>query len=134
MERQARQQGITELLQRVLPRAFLACLAVCLGSGILLLFQYRPFGDVFANVEEISSLAPFGFFFRRLHYFSGQGCTALALLHMLEHCLRGSYHRMSVPAWIRLGASLVFASDSCSPASFSRLTRRRYRPPPSWRA
>jgi ubiquinol-cytochrome c reductase cytochrome b subunit len=92
---------------RTLPGAFLACLVVCLGSGILLLFQYRPFGDVFQSVEEITSLAPFGFFFRRLHFYSGQACAVLALLHLLDHYRRRSYERLRMSAWSKLGASLA---------------------------
>ena len=76
-------------LWHALSGAFLACLAACAASGMVLLVQYRPMGDVFHNVEEITTLIPYGFFFRRLHYYSGQACVLLALAHLAHHVWAG---------------------------------------------
>ncbi|MBW2046988.1 MAG: cytochrome b N-terminal domain-containing protein [Deltaproteobacteria bacterium] len=89
-----------------LPRLGLASLALCLGSGIILVFYYRPMGNVFQNVEEITTLVPFGWFFRQLHYGSGQLFVILMLLHTLDHFLRKRYRIYGFKEWVFLISSL----------------------------
>ena len=89
-----------------LPRIGLSALIVCLASGIILLFYYRPMGNVFQNVEEISTLVPYGWFFRQLHYGSGQVFVILMLLHTLDHFIRKRYTIYPVREWIFLIVSL----------------------------
>jgi ubiquinol-cytochrome c reductase cytochrome b subunit len=91
---------------RYLPRLGLASLLLCIGSGIILSFQYRPLGNVFRNVEEITTLVPFGRFFRQLHYGSGQLFVLLMLLHTLEHFLKRRYRSFSGLQWTWLILSL----------------------------
>lgn len=90
-----------------LPALFLAVLFLCLSSGVVLLSQYRPFGDVFGNVEEIYGVIPFGFFIRRIHYFSGHLCVILALMHVMYYFSMKKYSRSSVTLWSRLNCSLA---------------------------
>ncbi|MFC1491727.1 cytochrome b N-terminal domain-containing protein [Nitrospinota bacterium] len=85
-----------------MPRLGLASLLVCLLSGLVLTYQYHPFGNVFKNVEEITTVIPYGFFFRRLHYASGQLFVILVLLHSTDHFLRRRYRRYSVRKWALL--------------------------------
>ena len=93
-----------------LPRLSLAALIICLVSGVVLAFQYRPFGNVFQNVEEITTLVPYGFFFRRLHYASGEVFAILVLLHVADYFFRSAYKRQSFFDWFQLGlgAALCF--------------------------
>ena len=92
---------------RLVSSLFLVCLLACAASGLILLVQYRPMGDVFQNVEQITTLAPYGFFFRRLHYFSGQACAILALAHMAYHLWLGTGNRMRPVPWLRLVGGLA---------------------------
>jgi ubiquinol-cytochrome c reductase cytochrome b subunit len=85
-----------------LPRLAFASLLLCMVSGIVLAFHYRPFGNVFESVEEITTVIPYGFFFRGLHYASGQIFAILTLLHVLDYFLRRRYRTYSLWKWLLL--------------------------------
>lgn len=89
-----------------LPRLGLSALILCIASGIVLAFYYRPMGDVFRNVEEITTLVPYGWFFRQLHYGAGQMFVILMLLHTLDHFVRKRYRRYAPREWTSLVVSL----------------------------
>ena len=89
-----------------LPRLGLSSLILCLVSGLVLVFYYRPMGNVFQNVEEITTLVPYGWFFRQLHYGAGQLFVILMLLHTLDHFLRKRYRSYLFKEWILLIFSL----------------------------
>lgn len=80
---------------------------ICLASGIVLTFQYRPMGNVFQNVEEITTTIPYGWFFRQLHYGSGQAFVVLMLIHALDHFVQKRYRRFPPGQWILLVLSLA---------------------------
>ena len=88
------------------PRLGLASLILCIISGVILTFYYRPMGDVFQNVEEITTLVPYGWFFRQLHYASGQVFVMLMLIHTVDHFLRRRYRVYSAGEWNLLIVSL----------------------------
>ncbi len=88
------------------PRLGLASLMLCIISGIVLTFYYRPMGNVFQNVEEITTLVPYGWFFRQLHYASGQVFVILMLIHTGDHFLRRRYRMYSGGQWTLLIVSL----------------------------
>lgn len=90
-----------------LPRIGLSTLIICLASGIILAFYYRPMGDVFKNVEEITSHVPFGWFFRQLHYAAGQLFVILMLLHTLDHFLKRRYAHYPLKVWVYLVLAVV---------------------------
>jgi ubiquinol-cytochrome c reductase cytochrome b subunit len=90
-----------------LPRLGLSALMLCLASGIVLLFHYRPMGNVFRNVEEITTLVPYGWFFRQLHYGAGQVFVILMLLHTLDHLVRRRYRMYPFKDWVCLTLSLA---------------------------
>jgi ubiquinol-cytochrome c reductase cytochrome b subunit len=90
-----------------LPRLGLSALILCLVSGMVLIFYYRPMGNVFQNVEEITTLVPYGWFFRQLHYGAGQVFVILMLLHTLDHFARKRYRRYALREWTSLITSLV---------------------------
>ena len=89
-----------------LPRLGLSALFLCLFSGIVLIFYYRPMGNVFQNVEEITTLVPYGWFFRQLHFASGQLFVILMLIHTVDHFHRKRYRLYPVGQWQRLIFSL----------------------------
>jgi len=89
-----------------LPRIGLSALIVSLASGLILAFYYRPMGDVFRNVEEITSLVPYGWFLRQLHYVAGQAFVILMLIHTGDHFLKKRYRTYAATQWILLILSL----------------------------
>jgi len=89
-----------------LPRIGLSCLILCLISGLVLVFYYRPLGNVFRNVEEITTLVPYGYFFRQIHYASGQLFVILMLVHTMDQFLRRRYHSYFTVEWTFLIFSL----------------------------
>ncbi len=89
------------------PKLGLASLILSILSGIILTFYYRPTGNVFQNVEEITTLVPYGWFFRQLHYASGQVFVILMLIHTGDHFLRKRYRGYSWAEWAILTISLV---------------------------
>lgn len=90
-----------------IPRISLSALLVCFISGIILTCQYYPFGNVFRNVEEITTVIPYGFFFRRLHYASGQLFVVLMLIHIVDHFMKRRYKGFSVGKWAGLVIPLI---------------------------
>ncbi len=89
-----------------LPRLGLSALFLCLLSGVVLTFYYRPFGNVFQNVEEITTLVPYGWFFRQLHFAAGQLFVILMLVHTMDHFQRRQYRLYPTAQWQRLIFSL----------------------------
>jgi len=89
-----------------LPRLGLSALILCLVSGIILTFYYRPMGNVFKNVEEITTLVPYGWFLRQFHYISGQVFVILMLIHTVDHFLKKRYRTYSTWQWSLLVLSL----------------------------
>jgi ubiquinol-cytochrome c reductase cytochrome b subunit len=63
-------------------------------------------GNVFQNVEEITTLVPYGWFFRQLHFASGQLFVILMLIHAVDHFHRKRYRLYPVGQWQRLIFSL----------------------------
>lgn len=96
-------------ISRVLPRAALATGLISIGSGLILAFQYRPYANVFAHVEAMTTLIPYGWFFRRLHFLSGEACVVLTLLHVLDHFVRGNDRLVSLAEWARLWLASALA-------------------------
>lgn len=98
---------IINTISLYLPRLGLSALILCIASGMVLVFYYRPMGNVFQNVEEITTLVPYGWFFRQLHYGAGQVFVILMLLHTLDHFVRKRYRRYALREWISLIVSLA---------------------------
>ncbi len=108
------QNYITTLLKQFLPKlqenrsglplAELAWWAFlfALITGVILSFNYRPWGDVFKSVSKLTGWLPYGAFFRRLHYLSGQAFLILTFAHTLEHFLRETYRHIKPQEWTKL--------------------------------
>jgi ubiquinol-cytochrome c reductase cytochrome b subunit len=63
-------------------------------------------GNVFQNVEEITTLVPYGWFIRQFHYASGQVFVVLMFIHTADHFLRRRYRAYPPGRWVVLVASL----------------------------
>jgi len=109
-----------------MPRLGLSALILCLASGVVLVFYYRPMGNVFQNVEEITTLVPYGWFFRQLHYGAGQLFVILMLLHTLDHFLRKRYRTYLFKEWMLLIFSLCLCFLSCSRVLYLKATKRDF--------
>lgn len=107
IDRKTTGTGAAIFLSTALPRLGLASLFICLLSGIILSFYYRPFGNVFQNVEEITSLVPYGWFFRQIHYITGQAFVFLMLFHTADHFIRRRYKLYSAGEWVGLVTALT---------------------------
>ena len=99
-------KNISSEISSYLPRLGLSALFLCLFSGIVLTFYYRPMGNVFRNVEEITTLVPYGWFFRQLHFAAGQFFVILMLIHTMDHFQRKRYRFYPPGQWQRLIFSL----------------------------
>ncbi len=61
-------------------------------TGLLLLLHYVPsIAAAYPSVQEITHVAPYGFFIRNLHYWGGQVMIILVTLHMIRVFLTESY-------------------------------------------
>lgn len=99
--------SISGAVSEVLPGLGLASLALCLVSGGILTLHYRPFGDVFKNMEEITTHLPYGWYFRQVHYITGQAFVVLMLLHTADHFIRRRYRIYRSGTWFNLVLALV---------------------------
>ena len=95
-------------------------------SGVVLVFQYHPFGDVFKNVQEITYCYPYGWFIRALHYWSAELFLVFMLIHIADHLLNGSYTRSRHRRWLYLATSTMLVFFCSLPASSLKETRKGY--------
>lgn len=82
----------------------LICLYVSLLSGLVVALQYNP-KDPFYSVASLELVAPFGAFWRGLHFYSSQAFFFLLVVHLVMVIWENShgYQRMY---WIRLVATV----------------------------
>ena len=85
----------------------LICLYISVLSGIVIGLQYNSH-EPFYSTATIELIAPFGSFWRALHYYSSQGFFLLLLVH-LAMILWKNESRFSRGAWLRLSASIPVA-------------------------
>lgn len=63
-----------------------------LVTGVLLTLRYVPtVASAYPSIQEITHVAPYGFFVRNLHYWAGQAMVALVVLHMVRVFWTGSF-------------------------------------------
>jgi ubiquinol-cytochrome c reductase cytochrome b subunit len=89
-----------------LSHLILPSFVVCIFSGIFLTIHYKPFGNVFRCVEEITTVIPYGFFFRRLHYITGELLLILILIHIGNYFFKRTYKRYRFKEWLKLIVSV----------------------------
>jgi ubiquinol-cytochrome c reductase cytochrome b subunit len=84
--------------------AALISLFLSLLSGVVVALQYDP-AEPWYSTSTIELIAPFGSFWRSLHYFSSQAFFLLLVAHLLVVLWKNEV-RYSRGAWIRLCATL----------------------------
>jgi ubiquinol-cytochrome c reductase cytochrome b subunit len=82
----------------------LICLYVSVLSGIVVALQYDP-ATPFHSSLTIELLAPFGSFWRSMHFYSSQAFFLLLVGHFIAILWKGGYSFSRVE-WIRLTASI----------------------------
>ena len=85
----------------------LVCLYVSILSGIVLALQYNP-SEPFYSSATLELVAPYGRFWRSLHFYSSQAFFLLFLVHLGLILHRKGYVGPR-PAWLRLMANLPIA-------------------------
>jgi ubiquinol-cytochrome c reductase cytochrome b subunit len=71
-------------------------------TGVILSFNYRPWGDVFTSVSKLTGWVPYGAFLRKMHYFFGQSFLLLTLAHTFEHFFKKTFLRIKPREWTKL--------------------------------
>ncbi|MDD2463156.1 MAG: cytochrome b N-terminal domain-containing protein [Desulfobulbus sp.] len=84
--------------------ASLISLFLSILSGIIIALQYDP-AEAWYSTSTIELVAPYGSFWRALHYFSSQAFFLLLVVHLMV-ALWKNEARYSRGAWIRLCATL----------------------------
>ncbi len=70
-------------------------------TGVLLTMRYVPtLSSAYPSIQEITHVAPYGFFVRNIHYWAGQAMVALVVLHMIRVFWTGSFARPRELNWI----------------------------------
>jgi len=85
----------------------LISLYISVISGIIVALQYNP-AEPFHSTSAIELLAPFGSFWRGLHYYSSQAFFLLLLCHFVAITWENT-HYYSRATWVRLSLSLPVA-------------------------
>lgn len=88
-------------------RCFVA-LYLSLFSGLVVALQYDP-GHPFYSSSSLELLAPFGVFWRALHFYASQLFFLTLLLHFLAVVVDNSHLRLPLRPWFSLVASLLAA-------------------------
>jgi ubiquinol-cytochrome c reductase cytochrome b subunit len=86
----------------------LIALYLSLFSGLVVALQYDP-GHPFYASSALELLAPFGVFWRSLHFYASQIFFLTLLLHFLAVVLAKTHLRLPVRHWLSLVASMVAA-------------------------
>lgn len=60
-------------------------------GALLLLYYYPSLSNAYPSIQRVTYYAPFGFFFRNLHYWGGQFMVILVVLHMVRVFWTRSY-------------------------------------------
>lgn len=80
-----------------------------LVTGILLAIQFIPTASAaYRSVSEITTVIPFGFFVRNVHYWAGQLMVVFVTLHALRVVITGAYVPPRHFNWLIGVALLVF--------------------------
>jgi quinol-cytochrome oxidoreductase complex cytochrome b subunit len=70
-------------------------------TGAILMLRYVPsLSESYLSIQDITHIAPYGFFLRNLHYWCGQIMVVLVVLHMVRVFLTGSYADPRRMNWI----------------------------------
>ena len=82
-----------------------AAFVVAAASGAAVAVPYET-QDALGSIAAMLLGNPAGGFFRNVHYWSGQLCLVLTLVHAWDHLRAGTEHRVSRGVWLRLALTL----------------------------
>jgi len=85
-------------------RQSLLCLFISILSGVVIALQYNPATPYYATTT-LELIAPFGSFWRSLHYYSSQAFFLLLLIHFAVILTRGK-KPLPRTSWIRLSTTI----------------------------
>lgn len=86
----------------------MVALYLSLISGVVVALQYDP-AHPYYSVSSLDILAPFGLFWRSLHFYASQLFFLLAILHLLAVIVDRSYESLPFKRWLPLALSMVAA-------------------------
>ncbi len=80
---------------------------ITLGTGILLMFYYKPYPEVaYASIKDIHFVVPTGLFIRNIHRWAAQLMVVAALLHMTRVFYTAAYRAPREYNWV-IGMGLL---------------------------
>jgi quinol-cytochrome oxidoreductase complex cytochrome b subunit len=82
-----------------------AAFVVAAASGVAVAVPYDT-QDAYGSIAAILLANPAGAFFRNVHYWAGQLCLVLTLVHVWDHLRASTEHRVSRAGWLRLALTL----------------------------
>ena len=82
-----------------------AAFVVAAASGAVVAVPYDP-ANAYGSIAAILLANPAASFFRNAHYWSGQICLVLTLLHVWDHLRVRTEGRVGIGAWLRLTVSV----------------------------
>jgi quinol-cytochrome oxidoreductase complex cytochrome b subunit len=82
-----------------------AAFVVAAASGVAVAVPYDT-QDAYGSIGGMLLANPAGAFFRNVHYWSGQLCLVLTLIHVWDHLRASTEHRVSRGVWLRLALTL----------------------------
>lgn len=74
-------------------------------SGVALAIPYDP-ADAYGSIASMLLANPGAAYFRNLHYWSGQACLVLTVLHVWDHLRAKTESRVGPSVWLRLALTL----------------------------
>jgi quinol-cytochrome oxidoreductase complex cytochrome b subunit len=78
-------------------------------TGLLLLLRYVPtLSAAYLSIQDITHIAPYGFFIRNIHYWAGQAMVAVVVLHMIRVFVTQSFRSPREFNWIIGMLLLIF--------------------------
>ena len=86
----------------------MVALYLSLLSGVVVSLQYDP-AHPYYSASSLDILAPFGAFWRSLHFYSSQLFFLLAIVHLLAVIVNRSYQSLSFKRWLSLALAMVAA-------------------------
>lgn len=82
-----------------------ASFVIAAASGVVLAVPYNP-ADGYGSIATLLLVNPAGVLFRNIHYWSGQLCFLLTLLHVWDHLRATTEQRVGRAVWLRLALTL----------------------------
>jgi len=83
----------------------MAAFVIAAVSGVVVAVPYDT-QDSYGSIAAVLIANPAGTFFRNMHYWAGQLCLVLTLLHVWDHLRARTEQRVSRGVWLRLALTL----------------------------